>query len=163
MMEFPPFRLDTAKRCLWRRKDRDYEYISLAPKPFAVLKYLVEHAGNVVTQTELLDTLWPDTFVQPEVLKTHILDIRSALGDSAKNSRFVETLPREGYRFIAPVSDPAAEAKLTLVSPSQKLVGRNAALVELRNCMVQSLQDHREIVFITGERAFTKTRSVIVS
>ncbi len=105
MMEFPPFRLDTVKRCLWRRKDgENNEYISLAPKPFAVLKYLVEHAGNVVTPNELLDALWPDTFVQPEVFKTHILDVRSALGDSAKNSRFIETLPREGYRFIAPVS-----------------------------------------------------------
>src|SRR5271157_2944007 len=158
MMEFPPFRLDTAKVCLWRRNaGADDEYISLAPKAFAVLKYLVEHAGQVVSQNELLDALWPDTFVQPEVLKTHILGVRSKLGDSAKNPRFVETLPGQGYRFIAPVSDPPAEAKLTPELPSRKLVGRNAALAELRKCLERSLQDHWEIVFVTGEPGIGKT------
>jgi len=157
-MEFPPFRLDTAKVCLWRRNaGADDEYISLAPKAFAVLKYLVEHAGQVVSQNELLDALWPDTFVQPEVLKTHILGVRSKLGDSAKNPRFIETLPGQGYRFIARVSDPPAEAKLTPELPSRKLVGRNAALAELRNCLERSLQDHRAIVFVTGEAGIGKT------
>src|SRR5271157_1438238 len=158
MVEFPPFRLDTVKVCLWRRNaGADDEYISLAPKAFAVLKYLVEHAGQVVSQNELLDALWPDTFVQPEVLKTHILGVRSKLGDSAKNPRFIETLPGQGYRFIARVSDPPAEAKLTPELPSRKLVGRNAALAELRNCLERSLQDHREIVFVTGEAGIGKT------
>jgi len=116
--------LDTVKEC-WRRKDgEDDEYKSLAPKDFAVLKYLVEHAGRVVSQNEWLEALWPDTFVQPEVLKTHILDVRSTWGDSARNSCFIGTLPRRGYRFIARVSDPA-EAKLTNESPSRTLVGRN--------------------------------------
>jgi DNA-binding winged helix-turn-helix (wHTH) protein len=98
-----------------------------------VLKYLVDHAGRVVTQSELLEALWPDTFVQQEVLKTHIFDVRSALGDSAKNSRFIETLPRRCYRFIAHVSHPAAEVKLIPPLPSRTLVERNAALAELTN------------------------------
>ena len=157
-MEFPPFRLDTVGVCLWRRNGgADDEYISLAPKAFAVLKYLVEHAGQVVSQNELLDALWPDTFVQPEVLKTHIRSVRSTLGDSAKNPGFIETLPGRGYRFIAPVSDPPAEAKLTPELPSRKLVGRNAALAELRKCLERSLQDHWEIVFVTGEPGIGKT------
>ena len=59
-----------------------------------MLRYLVEHAGRVVTQDELL---WPDTFVQPEVLRSHIRDIRSALEDDPKSPRFIETLPRRGY------------------------------------------------------------------
>src|ERR1700674_4992791 len=118
MKEFPPFRLDTANQCLWRTDAGNEERIRITPKAFAVLRYLVEHAGRLITQEELLNALWPDTFVQPEVLKTHILDVRSALGDSAKNSRFIETLPRRGYRFIAPVNDPMAEAKLTREIPS---------------------------------------------
>ena len=55
MMEFPPFRLDTANQCLWRRGDAgDDERVMLTPKAFAVLRYLVEHAGRLVTQDELL-------------------------------------------------------------------------------------------------------------
>ena len=161
MKEFPPFRLDTVQECLWRRDDGGGdEYISLAPKPFAVLKYLVEHAGHVVSQDELLDALWPATFVQPAVLKTHILDVRNALSDSARNSRFIETLPRQGYRFIAPVSEPATAAKFTPKLRSGKLVGRDAALAELRNCLERTQQDHREIVFVTGEPGIGKTALV---
>ena len=57
--------------------------VSLMPKPFAVLRYLVEHAGRLVTQDELLSAIWPDTFVQPEVLRRYILEIRRALDDEA--------------------------------------------------------------------------------
>jgi len=70
---FPPFRLDPVNQCLWRHRDTgDDERIRLTPKAFAVLQYLVENAGRLVTQDELLNALWPDTFVQPEVLKSHI-------------------------------------------------------------------------------------------
>ena len=56
MMEFAPFRLDTVNQCLWRRKNAENdECVSLRPKTYAVLKHLVEHAGQLVTQTELLD------------------------------------------------------------------------------------------------------------
>jgi len=104
MKEFPPFRLDTVDQCLWREKER----ISLTPKAFAMLYYLVERAGRLVTQSEMLEALWPDAFVQPEILKTHILDIRHALGDDARTPSYIETLPRRGYRFIAAVRDGAA-------------------------------------------------------
>src|SRR5580700_3118300 len=125
MKEFPPFRLDEVNQCLWRRVNgADEQRIPLTPKAFSVLRYLLERAGRLVTQDELLEALWPDTYVQPEVLKSHILDIRSALGDSAKNPRFIQTLPRRGYQFIAPVSDPAAEVKRTPEAPFGKLVGQ---------------------------------------
>ncbi len=71
--EFPPFRLDPTDQCLWRRENAwDDERISLTPKAFAVLSYLVEHAGHLITQEEFLEEVWPDTFVQPEVLKYQI-------------------------------------------------------------------------------------------
>ena len=63
------------------------------PKPFAVLTYLVEHAGRLVTHEELLAAIWPDTYVQPEVLRRYILEIRRVLGDSAETPRFIQTFP----------------------------------------------------------------------
>jgi TolB-like protein len=102
--EFPPFRLDDLDQCLWRGQER----VTLTPKAFSILCYLVERGGRLVTQNELLETLWPDTFVQPEVLKSHILNIRNALGDDARNPSFIETEQRRGYRFIAAVQENAA-------------------------------------------------------
>ncbi|MGC1904612.1 MAG: winged helix-turn-helix domain-containing protein [Candidatus Acidiferrum sp.] len=70
-------------------------------QPFQVLAILLEHQGDVVTREELQQRLWPDTFVDIDrSLNTAINKIREALGDSAENPRFVETLPRRGYRFI---------------------------------------------------------------
>jgi TolB-like protein len=103
--EFPPFRLDSENGCLWRGAER----VVLTPKAFLMLGYLVERAGCLVTHTELLEALWPDTFVQPEVLKSHILDIRHVLGDDAKNPKFIETQARRGYRFIATVQSEATK------------------------------------------------------
>ena len=77
-----------------------------------MLRYLVEHPGRLVTQDELLEALWPDTFVQPEVLKSHVRDIRMVLGDDCKNPRFIETLPRRGYQFVAPVSGESTTTEL---------------------------------------------------
>src|SRR5271165_2441082 len=76
--EFPPFRLDTINQCLWRSGGAGGgERVLLTPKAFAVLRYLVDHAGRLVTQDELLGAVWPDTHVQPEVLKRHIFEIRA--------------------------------------------------------------------------------------
>jgi DNA-binding winged helix-turn-helix (wHTH) protein/Tol biopolymer transport system component len=81
--------------------------VRLIGQPFQVLAILLEHPGHVVTREELQKRLWPDTVVEVEhSLNTAINKIREALGDSAENPRFVETLPRRGYRFIAPVCAP---------------------------------------------------------
>src|SRR5262245_28240202 len=100
MASFPPFRLDPVNQCLWRGEERLY----LMPKPFAVLTYLVEHAGRLVTHEELLAAIWPDTYVQPEVLRRYILEIRRVLGDSAETPRYIQTFPKRGYQFVAPVT-----------------------------------------------------------
>jgi DNA-binding winged helix-turn-helix (wHTH) protein/tetratricopeptide (TPR) repeat protein len=161
MKQFPPFRLDTINQCLWRHRDNgDDERISLTPKAFGVLRYLVEHAGRLVTQNELLETLWPDTFVQPEVIKSHILDIRAALGDRPKNPQFIETLPRRGYRFIASISDVSTESTISLEPASAKLVGRNAELDRLGDSLQMALSGRRQIVFVTGESGIGKTALV---
>src|SRR3989441_5165392 len=111
MREFPPFRLDTVNQCLWRGDGAAEERVLLAPKAFDVLRYLVEHPGRLVAHDELLEAVWPKTFVQPEVLKSHIASIRAVLGDDARKPLFIETLSRRGYRFIAPVTEGALASR----------------------------------------------------
>ena len=161
MREFLLFRLDTVNQCLWRRRDAgEDERILLTPKAFSVLRYLVEHAGRLVSQEELLEAVWPDTFVQPEVLKYQIADIRNVLRDQAKNPLFIETLPRRGYQFIAAVTE-VERPQAPLVNRAQtRLVGRERELVVLRDCLRRIWKGQRQIVFITGEPGIGKTALV---
>ena len=79
-MQFLQFRLDPENQCLWRRgESAEDERVLLTPKAYAVLDYLLKHAGRLVTQDELLDAVWARSYVQPEVLKHHVLEIRKAL------------------------------------------------------------------------------------
>src|SRR6516225_10534963 len=123
---FAPFRLDPINQCVWR----DGKRIELAPKTFSVLSYLVDHAGRLVTQSELLEAVWPETYVQPEVLRTYILELRKALGDQAKEPRFIRTFPKRGYQFLADVVEerPAAEAG---PDAEKTPIGREAPLAAL--------------------------------
>jgi len=91
--------------------------IRLEEKPFQILEMLLDRAGDVVTRSMLREKLWPDTYVAYEHgLNTAVNKLRGLLGDSARSPRFVETLPRLGYRFIAPVTKP--EKALANESPS---------------------------------------------
>ncbi len=155
MKHFSPFRLDTANQCLWRGDTR----ISLRPKAFAVLAYLVQHAGRLVTQDEFLRALWPGTFVQPDVLKTHVLEIRAALGDDPKHPTFIETLPRRGYRFIKTVKDTLDQPSLADASKAH-IVGRERELEKLRSYLSKASAGERQIVFVTGEAGIGKTTLV---
>jgi DNA-binding winged helix-turn-helix (wHTH) protein len=162
MYKFPPFRLDTDNACLWRRHESDNdERTSLTPKAFAVLRYLVERAGRLVTQAELLEAVWPETYIKPEVLKSRIFELRSALGDRPKTPRYIETVPRRGYRFIAAVDAVSAvEPAVTPLSGHGHLVGRVAALETLRGCLHRALNHQRQIVLVTGEPGIGKTALV---
>src|SRR5262249_55136740 len=122
------------------------------PKAFAVLRYLVEHAGQLVTQEDLLAAVWPETYIKPEVLKNRIFEIRSALGDRPKTPRFIETLARRGYRFIPPLHDGPAAAP--------PLLGRAGALETLGACLHRALHGQRQLVFVTGEPGIGKTALV---
>ena len=105
--------------------------------------------------------MWPETHVQPEVLKSRIFEIRSALGDRPKTPRFIETLPRRGYRFIAAVHDTPAAASAAPVPPAHgPLVGRAGPLETLRACLHRAMQGQRQLVFVTGEPGIGKTALV---
>src|SRR5262245_27361665 len=81
--------------------------IKLQEQPFQILAFLLEHAGEIVTREQLRQELWPaDTFVDVDnSVNAAVNRLREALGDSAESPRFVETLPRRGYRFVAPVTE----------------------------------------------------------
>lgn len=103
--------------------------LKLTGQPFQVLTFLLEHAGEVVTREELQKRLWPDTFVDGDHnLNTAINRIREVLGDSAESPRFIETLPRRGYRFIAPVEGNGAVTSPALPDKSHESGSRHWAL-----------------------------------
>src|SRR5262245_10046630 len=104
MKSFQVFRLDTANQCLWRGPER----VAIPPEPYDMLRYLVENAGRLVTQDELLQKLWPETYVNPELIRKYILDIRKILGDRPDKPEFIETVTKREYRFIASVVDEDA-------------------------------------------------------
>jgi len=153
MKTFAQFRLDPANQCLWRNDVR----IVLAPKAFSVLRYLVEHAGRLVSQEEILEKLWNGVYVQPEVLRKYILEIRRVLDDPPKNSRFIATLPKRGYQFIAPVVEGGLAERHTSAAARSKLAGRERALEELTGYLDSALRGNRQVVFITGESGIGKT------
>ncbi len=166
MKIFPPFRLDRANQCLWRNEER----ILLPPKAFSILQFLVENAGRLVSQDEILEGLWRDTYVQPEVLRKYILEIRRALGDPPKSPRFIATVPKRGYQFIAPVTEVNTLAQSLAhglphglpqvrqqAEPNGNLVGRGGTLEELKHYLDAALRGNRQIVFVTGEPGIGKT------
>ena len=82
------------------------EAVPLEPKSFDVLRHLLENRDRLVTKDELLDAVWKDTFVTPNVLTRAVAQLRKGLGDDAFEARYIETVAKRGYRFIAPVRDP---------------------------------------------------------
>jgi len=159
MKAFRTFRLDTVNHSLWRGEER----LSLAPKAFDVLRYLVEHADRLVTQDEILEALWPETYVNPEVVKKYVLGIRKVLGDQSSKPAFVATFPRRGYQFIAPVRDEITLAISDVATNATKtIVGREGARAQLNDALNKALKGQRQIVFITGEAGIGKTTLIDV-
>lgn len=105
--EFGPFRLDEAERLLLRNGGP----VGLTPKVFDTLLVLLERSGHLIEKDELMARLWPDTFVEESALTRNISDLRKALG----GERYVETVPKRGYRFVAPVREVAAEGSTLIV------------------------------------------------
>lgn len=105
IFRFAEFELDTAACELRRGGAR----VKLPPQPFKVLELLVSHAGEVLTRADIRERVWCDSFVDFEQgLNFCIREIRKALGDNADSPRFIETLPRRGYRFLIPVETSAS-------------------------------------------------------
>jgi DNA-binding winged helix-turn-helix (wHTH) protein/tetratricopeptide (TPR) repeat protein len=145
-LTFGPFRLDPKGPRLWKGD----ESVALQPRPLAVLCYLAARPGEVVGRDELIRTLWAGTYVTRSVLKVAMHAVREALGDDADSPRYIETVGREGYRFIA--ADTAAG---TPQAPN--VVGRARELAVLAAAFEQAARGTRRIVFVTGEAGIGKT------
>ncbi len=163
MKQFDHFCLDTRNECLWRGSAR----IPLPPKPYAILNYLLEHPGRLITHDELLDALWPETYVQPQVLRTYMLDLRKALGDDAAAPRYIQTLPKRGYCFVAPVNDcesvPHEETRketrrrVAASSPAATIVDRTDELSRLAELAESAAAGQRQVAFVTGVAGIGKS------
>jgi predicted ATPase len=157
MKQFESFRLDEQNECLWH----DRSPVMIPPRTFAVLRYLVENPGRLISHDELLDKLWPDTYVQPQVLRTYVLDLRKLLGDDARQPRFIRSLPKRGYIFLAAVTETGngspAIAAVKPKSRSTNLVGRERELSILRACVDGLAGKTRQVVLVSGELGLGKS------
>jgi serine/threonine-protein kinase len=116
--EFGPFRLDPEKLVLWRGS----QVAPLTPKALLLLCALVEQNGDVVTKQTLMDRVWPDTAVEEANLSVTVSALRKVLGTRAGGEPYIETVPRRGYRFVAPVSGAAGRVSLAVL-PFRHLAG----------------------------------------
>jgi DNA-binding winged helix-turn-helix (wHTH) protein/tetratricopeptide (TPR) repeat protein len=164
IIDFAPFRLDLRAGQL----RRDAIPVRLRPKTFAVLEYLVERPGELVTKQALLDAVWGDVAVSEDVVRLSVGELRAALGDERVASRFIETVPRRGYRFIARMgaertgSIPAgAETAVEDSSAAHgTVVGRQRERAEIAAWLGAATSGRRQIGFVAGEAGIGKTTLV---
>src|SRR5262245_7908687 len=167
---FGEFRLDARNEQLWQGE----QTVTLRPKAFAVLRHLVERRGQLVTKQQLLDAVWPGTFVTDAVLKDSVRQVRDALGDDPTSPQFIETAHRRGYRFIGRISEaPTARSDsgttraAHFVAPAPPLPpqpvrvhGRETELATIHRWLERALAGERQVVFVTGEPGIGKTTLV---
>jgi DNA-binding winged helix-turn-helix (wHTH) protein len=148
---FPPFSFDKANDCLLRDRNK----IPLRPRSLAVLRYLLEHPHRLVPKQELLDAVWKNTRVSDAAAKVTIREIRRALGDDVETSKFIESVGRQGYRFIGSIV-----AHVMSNYGQVPVVGRQEELEQLRSYLDRANGGRRQVLFITGEAGIGKTALV---
>jgi TolB-like protein/Flp pilus assembly protein TadD len=121
--QFGPFQLNADERLLLRSGQR----VDLTPKDLEFLLLLIENRGHIVKKEEVLQQLWPETFVEEGNINRHISTIRKTLGESNYRRGYIETIPRRGYRFIAPVRVLHDEELRAAVSPADATRARAAS------------------------------------
>src|SRR5262245_1818612 len=168
-LRFGPYRLEGPEGLLWRRG----RVVPLPPKSTCVLWGLASRPGQLVTKQALLEIGWPDTAVGDAVLTVSIRTLRQVLDDDRSRPRYIETVHRRGYRFVAQVEVDAVDQALptAAVPPSSFLnetsaprpracVGRDAEWARLRKAFEAAKQGHRQTVFVAGEPGIGKTALV---
>jgi len=164
---FPPFQLDR-RAALLRRGESP---LNLRPKTFAVLIHLAERPGELVTKQALLDAVWPGVAVTEDVVRQSVGELREALGDDRAAPRFIATVPRRGYRFVAQLAahetlqsdlpDPVRAAS-TEHAPAGTVVGRIRERATITDWLRAASNGRRQVAFIAGEAGIGKTTLVDV-
>jgi DNA-binding winged helix-turn-helix (wHTH) protein/tetratricopeptide (TPR) repeat protein len=163
LIEFPPYRLDPRSARLWHG-DR---LVELRPKAWALLCYLIDRPGALVTKEELHAAVWGDVVVSDETLTQTLGELRRALQDDPKAPRVIETVHRRGVRFIArvrgvPAEDRGAAPVLAAepAPPAAALVGRDGELATLWALFHKAAAGERQVVLVAGEPGIGKTSLV---
>lgn len=149
---FGDFRLQLDSETLSRRG----AVVPLGPRAFRVLRHLVLNAGRVVPQQELLDALWPGTFVEPDVLRTYVRDLRRALGDDPVAPRLIATCRGRGYRFVAEVEDERPGAGISGAGATP-CFGRDRELASLARALDAASAGVPQLALIRGEAGIGKS------
>jgi DNA-binding winged helix-turn-helix (wHTH) protein len=145
---FGPFRFDVTHGRLYR----EAQVIGLRPRSLAVLRYLVEHPGRLVTKAELGQHVWAGAHVTESVLRASVKDIRAALGDVAAAPRYLETVGRQGYRFLG-----GGDREVPALSQPGPIVGRQREIDALQGWFQRAATGHHQLVFVSGEGGIGKT------
>src|SRR4051794_13498708 len=116
LYEFGLFTLDTAEQLLLRNGD----VVPLTPKAYDTLLVLIKKSGHVVGKDELMQEIWPDTFVEEANLAHNISMLRRALGESPSEQQYIQTVPKRGYRFVAAVAEVPIEPTLLVSKDESK-------------------------------------------
>src|SRR5262245_51022039 len=159
--EFDDFRVDTGQFFLIKAG----QTIPITPTVFRILLVLLEHAGQMVTKEDLMKSVWPDCFVEAGNLNRNVSTLRKALDEKPSDHRYIETIPKTGYRFVAPVRSmsyqPVTSGARKIVNPSvQQIVGRGAERATLRQIYEGTQLGHGGIVCISGDTGLGKTALV---
>ncbi|MBX3028310.1 AAA family ATPase [bacterium] len=152
-VRFGAFRLDLRAGLLYRGA----QPLPLRPKTWAVLLHLARRPGALVTRDELLDAVWPDVAVTPDTLTKSIGELRQVLGDDPSAPRFIATVHRRGFRFLA-AGDPAPTPWQPAEPRRLPFVGRAVELQRLQRAYQTAVGGTRQIVFVTGAAGVGKTR-----
>jgi DNA-binding winged helix-turn-helix (wHTH) protein/predicted ATPase len=156
-LRFGRYRFDAAQGLT-----RGAHEVRLTPKSLAVLQALLERSGEIVTKEELFRSVWPDTAVSDAALTSCIQELRRALADDARHPRFIETVHRRGFRFVAQSSADEPIERRPDASPDapRPIVGRETAMAQLCEALTRARAGRRQVVFVTGEAGIGKTALV---
>jgi DNA-binding winged helix-turn-helix (wHTH) protein/predicted ATPase len=156
MYSFGPYQLDPVQglRC-------SGEELRVTPKSLSLLQHLVQRAGEIVTKEQIFLAIWRDTAVSDSALTSCIQELRHVLKDDARQPKFVETMHRRGYRFIAQVftdkTTPLSQSSLLPVPHSGPIFGRGDTLSEMYKSWLRAYQGSRQLMFVSGEAGLGKT------
>lgn len=155
MLRFGRFRLDPLQGLA-----RGSHEVHLTPKALSVLSVLTARAGHVVTKDELFATVWPETAVSDSALTTCIQELRNALGDDARRPRYIATVHRRGFRFVADVevlAGSGATAAMPAPRPDEALIGRDDVLQAMRAALAAAQTGQRQVLFLSGPAGVGKS------